>query len=190
MMLLRAKVLCATLGLCVVMPAPLWAGEASKIPSKPVDVFLLPSGLLPSEIYGVPCVLEDGDKNFRPSIQCRGKDPMKDPSTSVVARESACDTPIEKAMEFRRNYMNDGTPFSKVVWEKPFAPESIPDAIGFKGFYQKSLGNRYWWEACGQGKLTSVLVIMFGPLDNDALKAEIEQKIYGVAPQTDLNLGK
>ena len=76
--------------------------------------------------------------------------------------------------------MNDGSPFFRVVWEKAFNPETVVNGVGFKGFYQKAMGNRYSWATCGGGKLTKVLAIMFAPTDNEALKAEIELKVFGV----------
>ncbi len=165
--------------------------QASEVASEnPAELdYVLPVSELPKEIYGVPCILDKGNADLPPMLRCEAKDPMKDPSISVGSRTSACTATLEETKEFRRKYMNDGTPFANVVWVRSFVPESVPGGRGFTGFYQKSLGNRYWWEVCGQGRMTTVLVIMFAPLDNEALKADVEMKVFGVAPQNQSSNG-
>ena len=113
-------------------------------------------------------------------------DASKNPSTIVSVVESQCAMTWQQMAEARRNWVNDGTPFFTVVWQESFTPPSVADGVGYRGFYQKSMGNRYWWETCGQGRLTRVSVIMFAPLDNDALKAEIEEKVFGIGRQVPL----
>lgn len=98
---------------------------------------------------------------------------------SVVG--SDCQRTTQQLIEDRRAAINDGTPFFNVVWEREFLPASVPDGVGYKGFYQLSMGNRYWWETCGSGRHTRVSVIMFAPVDNEALKAEVEEKVFGVS---------
>jgi hypothetical protein len=129
----------------------------------------------------VPCKEIAGTKDFAPSLRCMAQEPTKLPSTSVSVQDSSCERTQDEMMASERHWMNDGTPFFNVVWERPFNPPSVKGGRGFKGFYQKSMGNRYSWATCGDGKLTQVLVIMLSPVDNEKLKAEVEMKIFGVS---------
>lgn len=148
--------------------------------------FMLPYGSVPTEIFGNDCVTRDGDANFSPSLVCAAADPAKHPSISVTVADSRCEKTQEQMIAEERNKFDDGTPFFNVVWERDFSPLKVEGAIGFKAFYQKSMGNRYFWSVCGQGKKTSVLVVMFSPTDNEALKAEIENKVFGIdLPRSD-----
>ena len=102
----------------------------------------------------------------------------KKPSIGVSVQNSTCEKTQEQMIAERRAQVNDGTPFFNVIWEEGFSPPSVPQSVGFRAFYQTMQGNRYFWATCGQGKLTRVLVIMFAPTDNEALKAEIEEKVF------------
>jgi hypothetical protein len=168
------------LGGCVFVSTPLAAQEAS---SKQPASLVLPSGEIPTEIFGAECKVEAGDANFVPSLVCKSASPLRGPAISVSVRDATCDQSQGQMMERWRSRMNDGTPFFNVVWERPFRPAAIASAVGFSGFYQRSMGNRYVWATCGAGKLTEVLVIMFAPLDNDTLKAEVELKVFGVGAE-------
>jgi hypothetical protein len=142
--------------------------------------FSLPSGTVPTTIFGNVCKMIAGDANFAPRLDCKGTDVVKDPSILISMVDSKCERSSEQMMADRRRLINDGTPFFNVVWQQEFLPASVPSGVGYRGFYQLSMGNRYWWETCGNGKLTRVSVIMFSPTNNDALKADIEEKVFGV----------
>lgn len=172
------------LSICALCCATISHASETVVLETSTKPFVLPSGTLPETIFGSVCVTKEADATFAAMLDCEGKDVVKNPRITVSVIEDKCDRTAEQMMEARRNWLNDGTPFFKVVWERKFSPTSVPDGIGYQGFYQKSLGNRYWWETCGQGRLTRVSVIMFGPIDNDALKAEIEQKVFGIIRTT------
>jgi hypothetical protein len=146
--------------------------------SKP---FTVPSGTVPAQIFGNDCAMRSGDSVLPPILVCQPEKITEKPSISVSSVDNKCELTQVQMMEKWRRFWNDGTPFFNIVWERDFAPVSVPGAIGFKGFYQKSLGNRYVWTVCGQGKLTTVMATLFAPTDNDALKADIELKVFGVA---------
>jgi hypothetical protein len=163
--------------LCCAAPV---AAEGQVPSSSEVPGLILPSGSIPTEIFGVACIPKAGDANFVPSLRCFSREPTKLPSISVSVRDSACTATQAEMIDRERTWMNDGTPFFKVVWERAFNPLTVDNGIGFKGFYQRSMGNRYVWATCGGGKLTQILVIMMAPIDNEALKAEVELKVFGV----------
>jgi hypothetical protein len=142
--------------------------------------FIVPSGSVPTEIFGNKCVKRAGDANFAPMLSCKANNVAEHPSISVSVVQNKCDKTQEQMIVASRNQYNDGTPFFKVVSEVSFVSETAPDEVGFRAFYQTSLGNRYVWHVCGNGKLTRVLAQIFSPTDNDALANEIEDKVFGI----------
>lgn len=169
--------------LMALVPLSTTTSAAEPLPADTVQkLFVLPSGSVPEQIFGNDCVQKPGDETFAPMLVCEPKKITENPVVTVSVVDSNCEKTSEQMMSERRASMNDGTPFFNVVWERSFSPPSVQNATGYRAFYQKSMGNRYWWETCGQGRLTRVSVIMFAKLDNEALKAEIEEKIFGVVP--------
>lgn len=142
---------------------------------------ILPSGVSPKEIFGNPCVIRAGNNLISPILSCKVAQPTQKPAISVSVIDSRCERNEEQILAAHRRQFDDNSPFFNVIREVTFTPKSVPDSIGIHAFYQTSFGNRYVWTVCGQGKLTRVLVIILAQTDNEALKAEIEEKVFGIS---------
>lgn len=145
------------------------------------DSFSLPFVDVPSEIFGVPCKAEPGDANFAASLRCLPSNLMERPSITVSsANWRSQPTRAEMIANMREAFHERSL---KVVREEDFAPPLVPEAIGFRGFYQTDLGNRYVWAVLAKGKMIRVIATVFAPTDYAAMTADIERKIFGVEPK-------
>lgn len=143
------------------------------------DTLSLPFGVVPREIFGVPCESVPGDSNFAASLRCFPANMMERPSITVsVADWRSQPTRAEIIASMREAFHE--RPIFNVIREENFAPPSDPEAVGFRGLYQTELGNRYVWAVLTRGKMIRVIAAVFAPTDFATMTADIEFKIFGV----------
>lgn len=154
--------------------------SAQPAPREPAgDMFSLPFGAVPREIFGVPCEPRPGDSNFAASLRCLPANMMERPSITVsVADWRSQPTRAEIIADMRATFHE--RPIFNVIREENFAPPGDPEAVGFRGLYQTELGNRYVWAVLSRGKMIRVIAAVFAPADFAAMTADIEWKVFGV----------
>jgi hypothetical protein len=159
------------------------AQPAATEPGETNSAFSLPSGAIPSEIFGVPCVTRPGDANFVPYLDCTPADMMEKPSIRVTVGDWRSRPTREQMIAAAREAYHERAMFN-VIREEPFAPPGDPEAVGFRGAYQTELGNRYVWYVLTRGKMIRAAAAVFAQTDVAAMITDIEWKIFGVPPRS------
>ena len=166
-------------GLCFLATALAAAAWATAASAQAGAVFALPAAPVPAEIHGVACEPRPGEERFAPSLKCRPKDALKQPSFSVAVYDLPTQPSREELIATERRAFQN-RPIFNVIREEEFAPPSDPEAVGMRGLYQTEFGNRYVWAVHSRGKLVRVLAMVFGPTDFPAMIADVESKVFGV----------
>jgi hypothetical protein len=154
------------------------AAQSAQAPAQP-QILSLPSGSIPSRIFGIDCKQQDGDSSSDPSLRCDPADLLKLPSIGIVSGPWKRQMTRAEMIALMREAFHERTMFN-VIREEPFAPTADPKAVGFRALYQTDLGNRYVWGLLSEGRFTRVIATVFAPADFATMTADIEAKVFGV----------
>jgi len=154
--------------------------SASPPPAAAGAEFSLPFGPVPAEIDGVPCRPLKGHGDFAPSLLCDPAKPMEQPTINLSVADWRSHPSRAELIAHMREAFHERTIFN-VIREEPFAPPGDPEAVGFRAYYQTEFGNRYVWAVLTRGKLIRVIAAVFAPTDLEALKGDVELKVFAVA---------
>lgn len=158
------------------------SAAAQPVPEAQVgDALSLPFGVVPREIFDVPCTVEPGNADVAPSLRCEPANILDRPSIAVsVADWKSHPSRAEIIANVREAFHE--RPMLNVIREENFVPPGDLDAVGFRALYQTDLGNRYVWAVLSRGKMMRVVAFVFAPGDFAAMTADIEWKLFGVPP--------
>lgn len=169
-----------------IIPMLLMAGAVTSVPAfaqspqaePPETKLTLPSGSVPTQIFGVACKPQDGNANFMPSLMCLATDYRKQPSISVTSGNWKRELSHAQLVDRMREPYHERAMF-KVIREEAFVVADDPNALGIRALYETEMGVRFVWALLSRGKMTHASASAYAPADFKTMTADIEAKIFG-----------